>query len=142
MQGVPFTPHTDVAYCAATTPWDMDEFGALEIPAHFRAVVLGFAPDFSYRHLCFATAVLRETARCELVGTNPDTGDRIAPRRIMPGTGCMLAALEAATGARAVRTRPCCAWRYLAALSHACRGVRKTLACPYVQSWCGKRQRA
>jgi hypothetical protein len=96
-----------VPYCSSTKPWDLDEFAVLAVPTNFAAIVLGFAPDFSYRHLCYATAVLRETGSCTLVATNPDSGDRIAEGRIMPGTGCLVAALEVAAGMQAVCTSAC-----------------------------------
>jgi ribonucleotide monophosphatase NagD (HAD superfamily) len=103
LQGLDFVDERDVPYCASSQPWDMDELAALQINHTFSAVVIGFAPQFNYRHLCYAACVLRETPGCTLVATNPDTGDRIAPGWIMPGTGCLVAALDAAIGRKAVR---------------------------------------
>lgn len=101
-----------VPYCASTRPWSMDEYAALRVPHDYDALVVGACPDFSYRQLCYAAAVLRETRGCALVATNPDAGDRITASRIMPGTGCVVAAVELATERRAVRcARNLTLWR-------------------------------
>ena len=72
------------------------------------------------RHLCYATAVLRESPECALVATNPDSGDRITADRIMPGTGCLVAALEKASDRQAVR----CLRTSLSCLPRTVLGIR------------------
>jgi ribonucleotide monophosphatase NagD (HAD superfamily) len=104
VQGINTTLWSDVPYCNSLEPWDVDDLKDLQID-RYSAVVLGFTPSFSYRHLCFASAVLLETPGCRFIGTNPDLGDRISSSRIMPGTGCLISALEKASGRKAVRPR-------------------------------------
>lgn len=59
------------------------------------AVVVGHDPTFTYRKLCLATMYLRERPDCLFVATNPDAADRIDGDRFMPGTGGLVAAVEA-----------------------------------------------
>lgn len=74
------------------------------------AVVVGWDPLFTYSKLVYASCCLRELPGCVFVATNTDHADKIGganPGRMMPGTGCLVAALETATGQRAVRGAGC-----------------------------------
>ena len=53
------------------------------------------------RRLCYASACLLELEGCLFVATNPDHADNIGNGRMMPGTGCLVAAVETATRRRA-----------------------------------------
>lgn len=72
------------------------------------AVVIGWDPNFSYSSLVYASCCLRELPGCLLVSTNNDHADRIGQgalgcERMMPGTGCLVAAVETAADMQAVR---------------------------------------
>lgn len=67
------------------------------------AVLVGWDPDFSYSSLVYASMCLRELPDCLFVATNGDAYDKIggAAGRMMPGTGCLVAAVEVAVGRKA-----------------------------------------
>lgn len=83
--------------------WTHEQFEAMEIDPSICGVVVGWDPAFDYSALCYATACLLEVPGSVFVATNADYADKAArPGRFMPGTGCSVAALEAATGRQAV----------------------------------------
>lgn len=65
----------------------------------YGAVVVGYDTQFTSAKLARASAAVQRGAL--LVGTNPDAGDACGAG-IMPGTGPLIAAVECATGVRAV----------------------------------------
>lgn len=67
-------------------------------PDVFDAVVVGLTREFDYAQLDFASQVVRGGAR--LLATNTDPTFPAADR-LQPGTGSLLAAVEAASGAKA-----------------------------------------
>lgn len=79
------------------------------------AVVVGWDPHFSYSRIVYASVCLRELPGCALVATNLDCADHIGggggPHgegrggRMMPGTGGLVAAVEVASGVKAVSAR-------------------------------------
>ncbi len=68
------------------------------------AVVVAWDPTFSYSKLVYASACLRELHIPDalFVATNLDHADNIGNERRMPGTGGIVAAVETASGRRAV----------------------------------------
>lgn len=66
------------------------------------AVLVGWDPYFSYSKMVYASICLREVSGCVLVATNTDHADKINDVRMMPGTGGLVAAIEVASGTRAV----------------------------------------
>jgi ribonucleotide monophosphatase NagD (HAD superfamily) len=104
LQGLSFVRGEDVPFCASNKPLELAELMALEIDADISAVVLGFHAPFNYRHLCYATAVLRERAGCLFVATNMDSCDRLKTGRVQAGTGCWVAAVQTGSGVRPVRS--------------------------------------
>lgn len=67
-------------------------------------MVVGWDPHFSYSRLVYASIALRELpGPVPLVATNTDCADHIGGGRMMPGTGGLAAALEVASGRKAVR---------------------------------------
>ena len=103
MQGVNFVTPKDIPYCVSTEPWDLQGLEQMQIDPDISAVIVAFQPDFNYRHLCYASACLRENPGCLLLSSNPDASDKVAGGRRMPGTGCIVAAVETASGVSAVR---------------------------------------
>ncbi len=76
-----------------------------QIDPDIGAVVVGWDPHFSYSRLVYASIALRELpGPVPLVVTNTDCADHIGGGRMMPGTGGLAAALEVASGRKAVRT--------------------------------------
>ena len=78
----------------------------MQLDDRIGAVVVGWDPTFSYSTLLYAAACLRELPGCLFVATNRDHADRVGgsnAQRMMPGTGCLVAALETASERRAVR---------------------------------------
>jgi ribonucleotide monophosphatase NagD (HAD superfamily) len=78
----------------------------LQLDESIGAVVVGWDPLFTYSKLVYASACLRELPGCLFVATNTDHADKIGganEARMMPGTGCLVAALEVASGRGAVR---------------------------------------
>lgn len=66
----------------------------------FDAVVVGLHLDFDYRRMAAAASAVRSGAR--LVATNDDTTYPAADGKLLPGAGSILAAIETASGAKAV----------------------------------------
>jgi 4-nitrophenyl phosphatase len=62
-----------------------------------RAVVAGLDRQLTYERLATGSRLIR--AGCEFIGTNPDP-TLPTPEGLIPGTGSILAALEAASGVR------------------------------------------
>ena len=76
------------------------DFAALFSSGHRPdAVVVGLDSHFTYRKLAMASAFVQMGAL--LIGTNPDAGDRIGSG-LAPGAGALIAAVEIASGTRAV----------------------------------------
>ncbi|PSC72300.1 phosphoglycolate phosphatase [Micractinium conductrix] len=91
--------------------WSSATFGELQLDASIGAVLVGWDPAFSYAKLCYASALLRELPGVHFVQTNPDDADRMGDSgRMMPGTGCLVAAVEAASGRRAFNVGKGGAW--------------------------------
>jgi phosphoglycolate phosphatase len=108
--------------------WDIASgFKSMEIDHDIGAVVVGFDEQFSYEKICRASAHLREvggggrrkrasqddgvhtnnntkdnTGGCLFVATNMDNYDNMGNGRMMPGTGCLVAAIERVAGRQAV----------------------------------------
>lgn len=120
VQGLETVIPEEVEYCSSTEPWDIDEFSHCTVDPSISSVVVAMQQDFSYRTLCYASACLRENPGCVLVASNPDAGDMLAAGRIMPGTGCLVAAVQMASGVEPVR-------RLLAILTTACNCVARDL---------------
>ena len=74
-----------------------------QVDAGIGAVVVGWDPHFSYSRVVYASTCLRELPGCALVATNLDCADKIGSgSRMMPGTGGLVAAVEVASGVKAV----------------------------------------
>ncbi|KAI3438214.1 hypothetical protein D9Q98_000651 [Chlorella vulgaris] len=82
--------------------WTAASFGRLQLDQSIGAVVVGWDPNFSYSSMCCAAACLRELPGCEFVATNLDPADNMGNGRMMPGTGCIVRAVETAAGREAV----------------------------------------
>lgn len=81
----------------------MEAMSQLQIDPDIGAVVVGWDPHFSYSRLVYASIALRELpGPVPLVATNTDCADHIGGGRMMPGTGGLAAALEVASGRKAV----------------------------------------
>lgn len=68
-----------------------NQFQNLQLDPNVDCVVVGLDTGFSYQKLVLASLYVQNGAK--LVGTNEDGYDRIGGRN-MPGTGCLLAAVE------------------------------------------------
>lgn len=94
---------------------------AEQVDPEIRAVVVGWDPVFSYSRLVYASVCLRELPGCTLVATNLDHGDNIGNGRMMPGTGGLVAAVEVASGVKAVS--------WASGLDNRATGLGAVLAC-------------
>jgi ribonucleotide monophosphatase NagD (HAD superfamily) len=74
---------------------DAAAFRRLAVEADVGAVVVACDEGFTYRKLAYASLCIQAGAL--FVATNADAADNIGGR-LMPGTGAMLAAIQAATG--------------------------------------------
>jgi phosphoglycolate phosphatase len=81
---------------------NMSNMSKLAVDPEIGAVVLAWDPDFSYSRLFYASICLREIKDCLFIATNSDSFDSISGNRMMPGTGCLLAALEIASSRKAL----------------------------------------
>jgi phosphoglycolate phosphatase len=81
---------------------NMSNMSNLTVDPEIGAVVLAWDPDFSYSRLVYASICLREIKDCLFIATNSDSFDTIGGDRMMPGTGCLLAALEIASSRKAL----------------------------------------
>lgn len=74
----------------------------LQVDPEVGAVVVAWDPQFSYSRLVYASICLREIKNCLFIATNSDSFDSIGPNRMMPGTGCILSAIETASSRKAL----------------------------------------
>ena len=89
----PLPPHLPLASLDCSS----GDIAAWELDPSISAVVVGWsARQFSYSWIAYAAACLREIPGCELVVTNRDAADALPSGRLLPGTGAILAAVEAA----------------------------------------------
>ncbi|CAN0135736.1 unnamed protein product [Ectocarpus sp. 4 AP-2014] len=72
-----------------------DEFRENITDPEVGAVVVGLDTSFGFRQLCVASSYIQSGAH--FLGTNPDVADRVGSL-LMPGTGPMLASIQAASG--------------------------------------------
>ncbi|KAI8467196.1 MAG: HAD-like domain-containing protein [Monoraphidium minutum] len=99
LAGIPYVTASSLGLPPFDSP---DAMLAMEIDAGIGAVVVGWDPAFNYSSLVYASACLRELPGCLLVATNTDDFDHIGRGRTMPGTGCLVAAVETGSGVKAV----------------------------------------
>lgn len=75
------------------------DIAAFDIDPSIGAVVVGWsARQFTYAWVAYAAACLREIPGCVFVTTNRDAADALPSGRLLPGTGAIVAAVEAAAG--------------------------------------------
>lgn len=119
----------DIKHATGLHPdgWTAEAFERMQLDADIGAVVIGFDPNFCYSRLCYASACLHELEGCLFVATNPDPADRMGNGRMMPGTGCSVAALEAAAQRQAHNVGKGGAWLLPFLLEQY--GVRPEEAC-------------
>jgi ribonucleotide monophosphatase NagD (HAD superfamily) len=67
----------DSAAAALRQRWTAEGFAELQLDRSIGAVVVGWDPSFSYAHLCYASACLRELPGCLFVATNLDPADNM-----------------------------------------------------------------
>jgi phosphoglycolate phosphatase len=80
-------------------PVTLEEIKNLTLDPEIRAVVIGYDAGFDYRKIVVASAYVRDPSIL-FIGTNPDGADSVGNDRFMPGTGCLIAAVEAGSGGR------------------------------------------
>jgi len=62
------------------------------------AVICGWDRSFNFYKLCYASLILQVNRNAKFIATNRDAADRIAPKRCIPGGGCMVSAIETSVG--------------------------------------------
>ncbi|GBF89918.1 phosphoglycolate phosphatase [Raphidocelis subcapitata] len=97
--GVPFVTGRGLGLPTYDSP---DAMLRMELDESIGCVVVGWDPHFNYSSVVYASACLRELPGCFLVATNTDDFDHIGRGRTMPGTGCIVAAVETASGVKAI----------------------------------------
>ena len=81
---------------------DMSNISRIKVDPDIGFVVVGWDPLFSYAKLVYASICLHELQDCQFICTNSDSFDSIGGGRMMPGTGCILAAVETASNRKAL----------------------------------------
>lgn len=90
----------------------VDAMLATQLDPSIGAVLLGWDARFDYARLSYAAWALRELQDVVFVATNLDHADFIGAGRMMPGTGCLVAALEMAAVRPAVNVGKGGAWLF------------------------------
>eukprot|EP01069_Polyplicarium_translucidae_P010284 Polyplicarium_translucidae@DN3369_c0_g1_i12.p1 len=78
-----------------------EELNELDVDTSIGAVVVGFDPAMNYFKLAYASLVLRHNPDALFIATNADRNFP-AGKWALPGTGCWVAAVEAASGRQAL----------------------------------------
>eukprot|EP00744_Colponema_vietnamica_P004800 GILI01007112.1.p1 GENE.GILI01007112.1~~GILI01007112.1.p1 ORF type:complete len:327 (-),score=72.51 GILI01007112.1:164-1144(-) len=93
------------------SPLTMDEAGfkKLAVDPEIAAVVCGWDQNINFYKICYASVCLQTNAGCVFVATNNDSFDMIEGRGI-PANGCIVAALQVASGKTPVVAGKPSAW--------------------------------
>ncbi|XP_043930078.1 glycerol-3-phosphate phosphatase [Protopterus annectens] len=79
----------------------MSDWASVPLDPDVKAVVVGFDEHFSYLKLTKALCYLKDPG-CLFIGTNTDTKLPLEGGRAVPGTGCLIRAVETAVNRKAI----------------------------------------